>query len=164
MTDESTANDQSKVNDQSTANDQSMANDGSRVNDQSKVDDQSTSDDAQFARELDNARALLDGNDITAAVVGVVRNGDAVDTTFTQRANSPREEGLQALSLLAAHVRLVANEAGVDHTTVASDAASLAGAVEEVSPDALASAAEESNGPSAESSSEETTGDESGID
>ena len=99
-------------------------------------------DEDQFARELEYARELLDDDGVTAAIVGVVRDGEEVDTTFAQRADSPREEGLQALSLLAAHVRLVADEAGVDHTTVASDAASLAGAVAEIDPDALAAAAD----------------------
>lgn len=104
--------------------------------------------DAEFDRELAYARELLDDDAVTAAVVGIIREGNEVDTTFTQRADSPREEGLQALSLLAAHVRLVANEAGVDHTTVASDAASLAGAVEEVDPNALATAADDTGDPS----------------
>lgn len=99
-------------------------------------------EDDQFAHELEYARQLLDDDGITAAIVGVVRDGEEVDTTFAQRADSPRDEGLQALSLLAAHVRLVADEAGVDHTTVASDAASLAGAVDEIEPDALAAAAD----------------------
>ncbi|MDR5674284.1 Uncharacterized protein AArcCO_2670 [Halalkaliarchaeum sp. AArc-CO] len=106
----------------------------------------SPSEDEQFARELEYARQLLDDDGVTAAVVGVVRDGEEVDTTFAQRADSPREEGLQALSLLAAHVRLVADQAGVDHTTVASDAASLAGAVDEIDPDALATAADADDG------------------
>lgn len=87
--------------------------------------------DAAFAAELEQARELLEGDDVAAFHVGVVR-GDEVDTTIAQRADDPREEGLQALSLLAAHVRLVAGEAGVDPSTVAGDAASLAGQVEEI--------------------------------
>lgn len=87
-------------------------------------------DDA-FTRELERAKSLLDDEDVDAAFAGVVRDGE-VDTTFTQRAADREEEGLQALALLAAHVRLVANEAGVEPSTVAGDAATLAGQVEEI--------------------------------
>ncbi|PAU82991.1 hypothetical protein CK500_12760 [Halorubrum salipaludis] len=85
-----------------------------------------------FAAEVDRARDLLDGEGIEAVHVGVVRDGE-VDTTFAQRGDGDAEnEGLRALALLAAHVRLVANEAGVDASTVAGDAATLAGQVERV--------------------------------
>lgn len=87
-------------------------------------------DDA-FDDELAEARRLLDGDDVRACYVGVVR-GDEVDTTFAQRADDPREEGLQALSLLAAHLRLVADEADVEPSTAAADAATLASEVEEI--------------------------------
>lgn len=96
-------------------------------------DDRSAADD-EFEAELVAARELLDSDDIDAIHVGVVR-GDEVDTTFAQRADNPQQEGLQALSLLAAHVRLVANEAGVEPSTVAGDAATLAGQVEELPTD-----------------------------
>ena len=56
---------------------------------------------------------------------------------FAQTADDPQQEGLQALSLLATHVRIVANEAGVDPATVAGDAATLAGQMEELSPEEL---------------------------
>jgi len=48
-----------------------------------------------------------------------------IDTTFAQRSDGDSDnEGLRALALLAAHVvRLVANEAGVEASTVAGDAA-----------------------------------------
>ena len=89
-------------------------------------------DDTAFATELDRARELLDTEDVEALHVGVVRDGE-VDTTFAQRdAENASEEGLRALALLAAHVRLVANEAGVDPSTVAGDAATLAGQVEQI--------------------------------
>lgn len=89
------------------------------------------SDDA-FAAEVARARELLDGDDIEAIQVGVVRDGE-VDTTFAQRGDDgPEGEGLRALALLAAHVRLVANEAGVEPSTVAGDAATLAGRVERI--------------------------------
>ena len=85
-----------------------------------------------FAAEVDRARELLDGDDIEAIHVGVVRDGE-VDTTFAQRGDDgPEGEGLRALALLAAHVRLVANEAGVEPSTVAGDAATLAGRVERI--------------------------------
>ncbi|GAB7091573.1 hypothetical protein JCM18237_18440 [Halorubrum luteum] len=85
-----------------------------------------------FDAELAAARELLDGEDIEAVHVGVVRDGE-VDTTFTQRsADDPENEGLRALALLAAHVQLVANEAGVEASTVAADAATLAGQVEQI--------------------------------
>jgi hypothetical protein len=91
-----------------------------------------TADDDAFAAEIDRARALLDGDGIEAVNVGVVRDGE-VDTTFAQRSDDgPEGEGLRALALLAAHVRLVANEAGVDPATVAGDAATLAGRVEQI--------------------------------
>lgn len=90
-----------------------------------------SSPDEDFQAQVDRARDLLDADGITAFHLGVIR-GDEVDTTFAQRADSPQQEGLQALSLLAAHVQLVANEAGVEASTVAGDAATLAGQVEEL--------------------------------
>jgi hypothetical protein len=94
--------------------------------------DETSSDDGAFAAELDRARGLLDGDDIEAVHVGVVRDGE-VDTTFAQRADGdPEGEGLRALALLAAHVRLVSNQAGVEPSAVAGDAATLAGRVERI--------------------------------
>ncbi len=88
-------------------------------------------DDA-FAAEVESARELLSGDDIEAIHVGVVRDGE-VDTTFAQRTDDGSEnEGLRALALLAAHVQLVAEEAGVSASTVAGDAATLAGQVERI--------------------------------
>ncbi|ELZ32261.1 hypothetical protein C465_08026 [Halorubrum distributum JCM 9100] len=85
-----------------------------------------------FETELARARDLLDGDDIDAVHVGVVRDGE-VDTTFAQRTDGDAEgAGLRALALLAAHVRLVAGEAGVEPSTVAGDAATLAGQVEQI--------------------------------
>jgi hypothetical protein len=93
----------------------------------------SASDD--FETELARARELLDGDDIDAVHVGVVRDGE-VDTTFAQRTDDdPEGAGLRALALLAAHVRLVAGEAGVEPSTVAGDAATLAGQVEQIPTD-----------------------------
>jgi len=94
--------------------------------------DDDESENEAFAAEIDRARALLDGDDIEAVHVGVVRDGE-IDTTFAQRSEGDSEgEGLRALALLAAHVRLVANEAGVEASTVAGDAATLAGQVERI--------------------------------
>ncbi|SDY56286.1 hypothetical protein [Halopenitus persicus] len=83
-----------------------------------------------FAREVDRARELL-STDADALFVGVVNDGE-VETTFSQRADDREQEALQPLALLAAHLRLVSNEAGVEPSTVAGDAATLAGQVEEV--------------------------------
>ena len=87
-----------------------------------------------FETERQAAQELLAEESITAMYVGVVSDGDALETTFAQTADDPQQEGLQALSLLAAHVRLVANEAGVEPAAVAGDAATLAGRMDELSP------------------------------
>jgi uncharacterized membrane protein YccC len=91
-------------------------------------------DDA-FQTELDAARDLLDDDAITAFHVGVVRDGAEVDTTYSYRTDDAdsQQEGFQALSLLATHLRLVASEAGIDYETVAADAVTLAQQVEEAS-------------------------------
>ncbi|QUO48421.1 MULTISPECIES: hypothetical protein [Halorubrum] len=86
----------------------------------------------EFETELARARDLLDGDGVDAVHVGVVRDGE-VDTTFAQRTDDDADgAGLRALALLAAHVRLVAGEAGVEPSTVAGDAATLAGQVEQI--------------------------------
>ncbi|MFC7069624.1 hypothetical protein [Halobaculum lipolyticum] len=102
-------------------------------------DDTDTSDpaddeppaDAAFERELATARALLDdADDVSALHVGVVR-GDRVDSTAARRSEG-EQAGLETLTLLASHLRTVADEAGVDYETVAADAAGLAGQVDEL--------------------------------
>jgi len=95
---------------------------------------------AAFETERRAAQELLADDSITALYVGVVSDGDALETTFAQTADDPQQEGLQALSLLAAHVRLVANEAGVEPAAVAGDAATLAGRMDELSPEGLTDA------------------------
>ena len=100
---------------------------------QSSTDDASPDEapDDEFVAEVERARALLD-DDVEAIHVGVVHDGE-VDTTFAQRAGDDTQtEGLRALALLAAHVQLVAAEAGVEASTVAADAATLAGRVDQV--------------------------------
>jgi hypothetical protein len=99
--------------------------------------------DAAFETEREAARELLADESITAFYLGVVDEGETVETTFAQTADDARQEGLQSLSLLATHVRLVANEAGVDPTTVAADAATLASELDEISPDDLAAIEED---------------------
>jgi hypothetical protein len=90
-------------------------------------------DSDSFQTELAAARDLLDDDTITAFHVGVVRDGEEIDTTFSYRTDDAddQQEGLQALSLLATHLRVVASEAGVDYETVAADAVTLATQVEE---------------------------------
>lgn len=83
-----------------------------------------------FARRVAEARDLL-GDDATAFYVGVVREGREVDSTFAQQGEDAQQEGMQALSLLASHIRLVSDEAGVDYTTVAADAVTLAEQLDE---------------------------------
>lgn len=83
-----------------------------------------------FARRVEEARDLI-GEDATAFYVGVVREGREVDSTFAQEADDAQQEGMQALSLLASHIRLVSDEAGVDYTTVAADAVTLAEQLDE---------------------------------
>ncbi|SEO25102.1 hypothetical protein SAMN04487948_101342 [Halogranum amylolyticum] len=91
--------------------------------------------DDTFRTELDAARAMLDDDAVTAFHVGVVRDGEEVDTTFSYRTDGAddEQEGLQALSLLATHLRIVASESGLDYETVAADAVTLASQVEETS-------------------------------
>ena len=98
-------------------------------------DASATDEDDAFETELARARDLLDGELIEAVHVGVVRDGE-VDTTFAQRTDADADDaGLRALALLAAHVRVVAGEAGVEPATVAGDAATLAGQVEQIPAD-----------------------------
>jgi hypothetical protein len=88
--------------------------------------------DADFAAELDAARALLDDEDVTAFHVGVVRDGEEVETTFSFEAQTDDNVGIQSLTLLATHLRVVADEAGVDLSTAAGDAVQLANRVTEM--------------------------------
>ncbi|MFO8115148.1 MAG: hypothetical protein R6U01_07280 [Halorubrum sp.] len=124
------------TDDDTTPVDGTSSDDGASTDAETLADGGSDPDekpvDEAFAAELDRARDLLDADGIEAIHVGVVRDGE-VDTTFAQRADDgPEGEGLRALALLAAHVRLVANEAGVEPSTVAGDAATLAGRVERI--------------------------------
>lgn len=91
-----------------------------------------------FERERDRARRLLDADDLTAVHVGVIHDDQTVDTVASRRTDTDTEEELQALSLLATHIRAVAAEAGVDYETVAADAAAIASQLEELPVDAPA--------------------------
>ncbi len=102
---------------------------GSPTDDEASDGDDAT-DEEEFARRVAEARELI-GEDATAFYVGVVREGREVDSTFAQQAGDPQQEGMQALSLLASHIRLVSDEAGVDYTTVAADAVTLAEQLDE---------------------------------
>ncbi|WP_138004729.1 hypothetical protein [Halalkalirubrum salinum] len=93
-----------------------------------------TNTDDSFAADRAAAREALADDDVSAFYLGIVRDGESIDTTFAQTADDPEDEGLQALSLLAAHVRIVANQAGVEPSTVAGDAATLAARLEDLSP------------------------------
>ncbi|WP_280587052.1 hypothetical protein [Halorubrum sp. Boch-26] len=120
------------MSDDTTPVDGTPSSDGASDGDETAAAENETDAGGEFAAELDRARGLLDGDDIEAVHVGVVRDGE-VDTTFAQRADDgPEGEGLRALALLAAHVRLVASEAGVEPAAVAGDAATLAGRVDRI--------------------------------
>ena len=93
--------------------------------------DDATDEETAFESERRKAREMLDDDDVTAFHVGVVRGGEEIETTYSYLADDPEREGLQALSLLATHLRIVATEAGVDYATAATDAATLAEQVEE---------------------------------
>ena len=98
----------------------------------------SVDEETDFETQRRTARELLDENSITAFYLGVIHDGETADTMFAQTAEDREQEGLQALSLLATHIRIVANESGADLETVAGDAATIAGRLEGLSPDELA--------------------------
>lgn len=87
-------------------------------------------DQTGFEAERDRARTLLDAEDLTAIHVGVIHDDQTVDTVTSRRTDGNEE--LQALSLLATHIRAVAVEAGVDYETVAADAAAVAAQLQEL--------------------------------
>ncbi len=91
----------------------------------------------RFETERDRARELLTANDLTALHVGVIHADDTVDTVVSRRTDGEYDEGLQALSLLATHVRAVATEADVEYETVAADAAAVAAQLESLPIDGI---------------------------
>ncbi|TQQ81220.1 hypothetical protein EGH24_08810 [Halonotius terrestris] len=94
------------------------------------------SDASDFEVNRDHARELLAEDDLTALHLGVIRDDDTVDTVVA-RGDSESDESLQALSLLAAHIRAVATEAGVEYDAVAADAAAIAGQLDDLSVEAM---------------------------
>ena len=104
---------------------------------------------ASFAAELETARELLASDDLTAFHVGVVRDGEEVETTFSYRTDDvdAETEGIQALTLLATHLRVVAEEAGVDYPTAATDAVALAEQVEQTPGEVTDADAEDEGAP-----------------
>jgi len=97
------------------------------------VTDDTEGDETAFHSELEAARELLATDDVSAFHVGVVHD-DRVDTAFAQHPAGDRDEELQALTLLATHLRLVAQEADAAHDAVAAQAAQIAGRLEESRP------------------------------
>ncbi|WP_435147735.1 hypothetical protein [Halobaculum sp. P14] len=92
-----------------------------------------TSGTAEFDAARAAARRTLTGDDVTAFHLGVVRGGE-VDTAAARvgGGDDDRPE-LEALTLLATHLRVVADDAGADYDAVAADAAALASQVESLS-------------------------------
>ena len=95
----------------------------------------------EFEADRRHARELLADDDLTALHLGVIHEDDTVDTVVS-RTPGDNAENLQALSLLATHIRAVATEAGVDPDAVAADAAAIAGQLEELSVGAMSEAAD----------------------
>jgi hypothetical protein len=85
-----------------------------------------TDAEAEFAESLENARELLEEENLSAFYVGTVRDGQDLSAASAYLADDPEGEGMQALSLLASHIHMVADEADVDIDTAARDAARLA--------------------------------------
>lgn len=80
---------------------------------------------ADFAEERARARELLADESVTAFYVGAVR-GDVVETASARLSEADRTETVQELSLLAAHVRSVADQTGADVDEIAASAAAAA--------------------------------------
>jgi hypothetical protein len=96
---------------------------------------------SEFDTDRRHARELLADDDLTALHLGVIHDDDTVDTVIS-RASDDNSEDLQALSLLAAHIRSVAIEAGVKPDAVAADAAAIASQLDELSVAAMDEATE----------------------
>lgn len=127
----------------------------------------------EFEADRRHARELLADDDLTALHLGVIHEDDTVDTVVS-RTPGDNAENLQALSLLATHIRAVATEAGVDPDAVAADAAAIAGQLEELSVGAMSEAADgegaggdgtgDSEGAGDSDAAADTTDDSDGID
>ncbi len=99
----------------------------------------------RFETERTRARELLTADDLTALHVGVIHADDTVDTVVSRRTDGEYDEGLQALSLLATHLRAVATEAGVEYETVAADAAAVAAQLESLPVDGLSESGDDTS-------------------
>lgn len=88
--------------------------------------------DSAFEQDVEQARELLSATDLTALHVGVIHEDDTVDTVASRRTDGEYDASLQALSLLATHIRAVASEAGAEYDQVAADAAAIAAQLEEL--------------------------------
>jgi len=117
------------------------------------------SDSSEFDTDRRHARELLADDDLTALHLGVVHDDDTVDTVVSRAGEG--DERLQALSLLATHIRAVATEAGADPEAVAADAAAIAGQLDELSVDAMADTTEDGDGGDSESDNSKSDGSES---
>lgn len=104
---------------------------------------------SDFEANRDHARELLSDDDLTAFHLGVIHDDDTVDTVVA-RHSGDTDESLQALSLLATHIRAVATEAGVEYDAVAADAAAIAGQLDDLSVEAMADASSEDDADDAE--------------
>ena len=111
------------------------------------------SDASEFDTDRRHARELLADDDLTALHLGVVHDDDTVDTVVSRTGEG--DERLQALSLLATHIRSVAAEAGADPEAVAADAAAIAGQLDDLSVAAMSEATEGDDG-DGDSSSEDS--------
>jgi hypothetical protein len=99
------------------------------------------SDASEFDTDRRHARELLADDDLAALHLGVVHDDDTVDTVVSRTGEG--DERLQALSLLATHIRSVAAEAGADPEAVAADAAAIAGQLDDLSVEAMDEAVED---------------------
>ncbi|MFC7199905.1 hypothetical protein [Halospeciosus flavus] len=80
--------------------------------------------------DLERAREILDRDDLDGFFAGAVHD-DELDYAFGHTFTDRETTGMQALSLLALHLRAVSEEAGVPPEQVAEDAAGLAERFEE---------------------------------
>jgi len=118
------------------------------------------SDASEFDTDRRHARELLADDDLAALHLGVVHDDDTVDTVVSRTGEG--DERLQALSLLATHIRSVAAEAGADPEAVAADAAAIAGQLGDLSVEAMDEAVEDDTGGEGDDaiSSGDTTNDD----
>jgi hypothetical protein len=120
------------------------------------------SDATTFDTDRRHARELLADDDLTALHLGVVHDDDTVDAVVSRTGEG--DERLQALSLLATHIRSVAAEAGADPEAVAADAAAIAGQLDDLSVDAMTDAAESDEGGEDDNDATSDRNDENGSD